>query len=111
MDALTFVRAAAATAIESECYRRDRMSPADEIRAAVAAALAKEEREVFSSRDIDRIAAAVLDRPITFEAPKPTVKAASTPAPVAKRHIARIEREPGKFTLHLIPNPAYGKEA
>jgi hypothetical protein len=76
MDPLTWVRASAAAAIEAECFRRDRMSPADEIAAAVAAALAKEEREVFSSGDIDRIAAAVLDRPITFDTPKaPTAKA------------------------------------
>jgi hypothetical protein len=77
MDALTWVRSAAAAAIEAECYRRDRMSPADEIRAAVAAALAKEDREVFSVRDIDRIAAAVLDRPISFDGPKPTAKSAA----------------------------------
>ena len=84
MDPLTWVRASAAAAIEAECYRRDRMSPADEIARAVAAALAKEEREVFSSSDIDRIAAAVLDRPITFGPDRaPTAKA----APVTKANV------------------------
>jgi hypothetical protein len=103
-DDASWTRAEAPDIVEQECHRRDRLAPAGEIRKAIGAAVAAERGDVFSSRDVERIAKSVLDRlPISFDAaPAPAAK--PTAKADAPTHTVTKERTPtgGRFTFTPI---------
>jgi hypothetical protein len=106
----TWTATTAPAAIADECFRRDPLAYGDGIYQSAVAAVAADPREIYTSADIDRLAAAVLAKPITFGADKPAVSAAAITATTAKAapvdaYLATIDHpDPGRrATITIRP--------